>query len=369
MARVQRIAIVGAGLAGLSAAVAAARAGVQVTVFEARAAIAQPAVHVEVAPNLLRELAGLGVAEACVRRGFPCSSPALSDGEGRQRDELRAPHLAGPPWPPGLGLTLADLLALLQEAALAEGAELQLGRAVHALHTDATVRTDDGLSHRFDLAAIAAGRQLPFIGGRATRPVPTTALPLQWCLGLLPRPAALAGTAWVLCRGTGGLKRVCLVPVDARRVGMALLLGADADTRPAALRAALAGENTLLQGLGRWLHDDVPVHACRIADGLLPGPWHQGAVLRIGRSAHRLPLYFGQAAAQVVEDACVLGDLLRRGLSPRAVGPAFTARRQPRVQQVLQVAQQAARWQLQPDSSTDLQALARTLQPLVAEPA
>ncbi|URI07251.1 NAD(P)-binding protein [Aquincola tertiaricarbonis] len=369
MAIVQRVGIVGAGLGGLAAAVAAARAGMQVEVFEARAHIAQPAVHVEVAPNLLRELAGLGVAEACVRRGFPFSSYALFDSEGRQHDELPAPPLAGPPWPPALGLTLADLLALLRDAAQAHRVRLHLGCAVHEVQADATVLTEDGGRHRFDLTAIATGQALPLIAGRPAQPVPTTALPLQACLCLLPRPVVMAGTAWVLCRGAGGLKRVGLVPVDTRRAGVALLLASHADTRHAALRDALAGENRLLRGLGAQLHDEVPVQVCGIANGLLPGPWHQGAVLRIGRSAHRLPPYFGQGPAQVVEDACVLGDLLRQGLTPQALGLAFSARRQPRVQQVLQVALQAARWQAQPESTTDLRALAETLQPLVAEPA
>jgi 2-polyprenyl-6-methoxyphenol hydroxylase-like FAD-dependent oxidoreductase len=369
MAAVQRVGIVGAGLTGLAAAVAVARAGVQVQVFEAQAQIAQPAAHIDVVPNLLRELAGLGLAEACVRRGFPFHSCVLIDSEGRQRDELPAAHLAGPPWPPTLGLVLADLLSLLRDAALALGVQLHLASPVRAVRADATVHTEDGRSHAFDLGIVAAGKGLPSIAGRAAAPVPAETLPQQWCHCLLPRPVALASAAWVLCRGLGGLMRAALVPVDTRRVGLALLLPAEVETQPAALRALLAGECALLRGLGAQLHDGIPVHTRRVASGLLPGPWHAGAVLRIGRSVHRLPPHFGQSAAQAVEDACVLGALLRSGLAARALGPAFMARRQPRVQQVLQVALQAARWQLQPEAGTDLRALSETLQPLVAEPA
>ena len=39
---------------------------------------------------------------------------------------------------------------------------------------------------------------------------------------------------------------------------------------------------------------------CLVRHGVLPGSWHLGGVLRIGRSAHRLPLHFGQDRKSVV---------------------------------------------------------------------
>ncbi|MBL8303508.1 MAG: NAD(P)-binding protein, partial [Ideonella sp.] len=61
-----RVGIVGAGLGGLAAALAAVRAGAQVDVFEALAEPPALPVPIDVVPNLLRDLATLGLGEACV---------------------------------------------------------------------------------------------------------------------------------------------------------------------------------------------------------------------------------------------------------------------------------------------------------------
>jgi 2-polyprenyl-6-methoxyphenol hydroxylase-like FAD-dependent oxidoreductase len=135
------------------------------------------------------------------------------------------------------------------------------------------------------------------------------------------------------------------------------------------MRATLAGQGRLLQSLGALWKDGTQALVRPVRSGLLEGPWHEQGVLRIGHSAHVLPPHFGQAAAQAVEDAVVLGDLLRLQLSRDEMLQAFMARRGERARQVHAVATQAARWDLRPEAATDLPALAAQLAQLVAGPA
>ena len=73
--------VVGGGLAGLACALAAARAGADVDLHEARSGPIGLQAHVDVVPNMLRELVRLGVGDACVRTGFPYRRTSAEQGE------------------------------------------------------------------------------------------------------------------------------------------------------------------------------------------------------------------------------------------------------------------------------------------------
>lgn len=348
MAAVRNVGIVGAGLAGLSAALAASLAGARVEVFEAEARPAMPAAHIEVVPNLLRDLVVLELGASCVRRGFPYQGFAVLDGDGRRHFEIPTPRLAGERYPAALGMVYGDLLALLREAVQSHGAQLHQGVLVR----DAQ---EHGAQHGFDLTVVATGRTGDI-----------ESLPQQWCHALLPRPAWLNGAAWVV--GADRCKAM-LVPVDTKRAGVAVLQAAGSAATPAALRETLAVQGPLLRKLGAHFNDDTPVLVRPVQSGMLHGAWHEHDVLRIGHGAHVLPPHFGQAAAQCVEDAVVLGALLRERLERGALLERFMARRGERARQVHALATQAARWDLRPVADTDLPALAERLAPLVAQPA
>jgi 2-polyprenyl-6-methoxyphenol hydroxylase-like FAD-dependent oxidoreductase len=366
MTAIGQVGVIGAGLAGLAAALAAASAGLRVDVFEAELAPWQPQAHIDIVPNLLRDLVRLGVGEACVRRGFPYHGQTVLDGDGRTQFEIPTPRLAGVQFPSSLGMVYGDLIDLLREAAVALGARLHTGRAVRdACDHDAIVMTD-GERHRVDLAVMASGARPPALAGQAARAVTVDTLPQQWCHALLPRPVTLERAIWVIgMRST----KAMVVPVDTRRAGIAVLQPVGAASAPAAMRATLSRQGRLLQSLGEQWSDDTAAVVRPVHSGLLDGPWHAHGVLRIGRSAHELPPHFGQAAAQAIEDAVVLGALLRTRPSREDLLDAFMARRGERARRVHAVVTQAARWDLRPEPATDLPALAAQLAPLVTEPA
>jgi 2-polyprenyl-6-methoxyphenol hydroxylase-like FAD-dependent oxidoreductase len=366
MAAIRHVGVIGAGLAGLAAAVAAAGAGMRVDVFETEPKPIEPLAHIEIVPNLLRDLAALGVGEACVLRGFPYHGLAVIDGDGRALFEIATPRLAGARFPSCLGMVYGELLDLLRDVAVARGVRLHFGNAVHDAEDAGAVVTMDGARHDVDLAVIASGDALPLIASKPARPLTADTLPQQWCHALLPRPVSLERAAWVI--GTGSTKAM-LVPVDTKRAGIAVLQPAGASSTPASMRAALAAQGSLLQSLGAHWKDGTPMLVRPVRSALLHGPWHAHGVLRIGHSAHVVPPHFGQSAAQAVEDAVVLGDLLQSRPSRDALLEGFMARRGERARQVHAIATQAARWDLHLEASTDLPALAEQLAPLVAKPA
>lgn len=368
VARLRHIGIVGAGLAGLATAIAAAAAGVRVEVFEAAGDLAAPPAQIDVVPNLVRDLSTLGVAEACVRRGFPYRGVSVVDADGGGRFEIATPPLGGARLPAAIGMPYAELMRVLHGAALARGAVVHWLCAVREVEphgVQARIALADGRRLGFDLVVLAgatdvAGIELPLPAG-AER------LPQRWDYVLLPRPQGLDRLTWVV--GPGRAKALIL-PVNVRQAGLALLRyerlpGVPAASTPAQLRAALAVEGALLGRMGASLRDDARVVGRPVRSGLLAGDWHVGAALRIGSSAHVLPPHFGQAAAQSAEDATVLGDLLRAGFDRDELLARFGARRADRAAHVHALASQAARWDLDPEPATDIAALARRLAPIV----
>jgi 2-polyprenyl-6-methoxyphenol hydroxylase-like FAD-dependent oxidoreductase len=361
------IAIVGAGLAGLAAAVAATAAGAHVDVFEAGPQRAAPPAHLDVVPPLMRDLVALGVGEACVRLGFAYQGVAFVDTEGRPVFEVATPALAGARWPAAMGMSYGALLEVLHAAALRQGACFHWGSAVQRVESSARggrVRFGDSGLWEGDLALVAGAQGLaPAAWPAAPR---ETVLPQRWDHALLARPRGLDRATWVLGPGR---RKALLVPTGATQAGVAVLRELHADSSAAALRAQLQAQGPWLAAVAAGIGDDTVVVPRPVRSALLGGAWHDGAVLRIGNSAHRLPPHFGQAAAQAAEDAVVLLDLLQQGLDRAPLLERFMGRRGARAAQVHAVATQAAQWDLKPEPGTDLPALARRLAPIVAHAA
>ncbi|HRD84845.1 MAG TPA: NAD(P)-binding protein, partial [Rubrivivax sp.] len=118
---VRDVVVVGGGLAGLACAAACAQAGARIELLESAASPLSRAAHLEIVPNLLRDLDTLGVAQACVRQGFAFSGSSVVDEDGTLRAELPSRRLAGPLLPPSVGIVYEDLLAILAQRARALG--------------------------------------------------------------------------------------------------------------------------------------------------------------------------------------------------------------------------------------------------------
>lgn len=362
-----RIVIVGAGVAGLATALACAQAGAQVQVLESRAAVPQVPAHVDLVPSLLRDLSRLGVADACVRRGFAYNELAVVDEHGDEGMRLPTPRLVGPQLPPAAGLALDDLLAVLAEAAQHHGATLRRGCEVRAIEPDTGRVQADGEVAEADLVVLATGAESPLVTA-LFGPMRGGAMRHVWWHALLPRPAGLDRSTWMA--GSLG-RRLLLVPIGMSRAGVAVVCSAAVDG-PAdgrALARLLGSWGALPRRIAEMIEPNAPTVLRHVASALREPPWHLGAVLCVGAAAHAIAPPFGQAAAQALEDAVVLGELVAAGHERPQLLQRFMDRRAARVQRLHALTDRAAHWVLHPEPATDLVRIAGEIGALVAEPA
>ncbi len=345
-----RIAIVGGGLGGLAAALFLRRAGLEATVYEQSSALREVGAGIVVAPNMVRPLATLGLAERlptfAVQLEAAWEFRRWQDGRvlsvqpmGEECLRLYGTHC--------YVAHRADLLALLQ-AALPAGM-LQLDRrcvavretpdAAEAVFADGNgretvVRTDvvigaDGI-HSVVRPVVAPEVEARFSGLCAFRClVPAADAP--------PMALRPVQTLWL-----GPERHFVHYPISAARlVNIVAIVPAGewrteswtADGAIADLHAEFAGWDARVLQLvdaatetKRWaLYDRTPL-----------ARWHTGRCALLGDAAHAMLPFFAQGAAQAIEDAVVLAACLR-GVDAQGV-PAALARydaiRRPRASEV-----------------------------------
>ena len=102
---------------------------------------------------------------------------------------------------------------------------------------------------------------------------------------------------------------------------------------------------------------------------LLDQPWNRGRVVLIGDAAHTCPPTIAQGAAQALEDAAVLADvLLVADALTQQVWDDFHARRVDRAKTVVDASNQLAQWQLE-HVQGDVPGLIGAVSALLATPA
>jgi len=199
-----RAVVVGGGIGGTAAAVALARAGIDVRVYEQAQRLTEVGAGVSLAPNGLRMLDHLGVGEGIGRLGARHVSTQLRLSDGRPaRHEPHQFAQAGR----NVGIHRADLLALLVEQ-LPPGTVLTGHRCADFSQdaSGATAGFADGTTASADVVIGADGIHSVLQGSRWSRRSPSSPgwwPTAAWCHAWMrTRPArsgcgsARAGTSW-----------------------------------------------------------------------------------------------------------------------------------------------------------------------------
>jgi 2-polyprenyl-6-methoxyphenol hydroxylase-like FAD-dependent oxidoreductase len=325
-----RVAIVGAGMGGLSAAVALRDAGHEVEVFERAKALAEADAGLTLWPNGTLALRRLGVLDAVRRRGAPLARLHLRRWDG-------APLMGIPTErfdTEAVGVHRADLYAALL-ARLPSGS-IHLNSACEAA-VDATggvtLAGTGGVG--FDLVIAADGARSGFraavCGVDAPRYAGYTVFRGVVAPARSPLPAGLATETW----GRG--LRFGLFPIGGGRwcwyAAVDQPEGAVVPTavRREHLRALFAGWSGPAPGLVAA----TPLILQTDAFIRPPAPrWSQGRVLLIGDAAHPMPPNLGQGACMTLEDAALLGELLSGPRELSAALARFEAERRGRVESI-----------------------------------
>ncbi|WP_437725023.1 FAD-dependent monooxygenase [Sorangium sp. So ce861] len=339
-----RIAIIGGGIGGLTAAQVLLRAGHEVTCFERAAELREVGAGIQVGPNAARVLHRLGLAEPLAKVAVqPVAVEIKRWDTGKVLGSIPGnPEISRRYGAPYYTMHRADLHAALRAGV--PDAALRLGaKCVGVTHgeREAVVRFADGSTHAADAVIGADG-----IRSQIRRSLSDDAPRFSGhvaCRVLVPaaRVPALASPPTVRIWLGPGQHMVCY-PVSG---GSLLNLATAMPSRsPAAESWIREGRREdALAGLAGW-HEDL--HAImNAADGTLELPLYdraalarlgEGRVTLLGDAAHPMLPFFAQGSAQASEDAWVLGRCLE-GVAPEGVAGALRRYEQARARRAAQI--------------------------------
>jgi salicylate hydroxylase len=316
-----RITVVGGGVAGSASAIALARMGADVTVYEAYEDPAGPVgSFISLAANGLRALDALGVLGPVQQAGFPVARQRMWSGRGKQLGEVARNRR---PDDDLLSVTLmrADLVTALRTAALEAGATIIAGRRVSGRetgHADLTVGADgiwSATRRTLDTdAPEPAYSGIYSVSGTSTRPPGIAQDGFNWIFAkhgvfiYLPAPD---GTVWWTAQ------------VSSKRPPATVLTAKDAAA------ADLAGLYRTEPQAAAILQRTTAIRAANLGHTLQPVTRrYDDRTVLIGDASH--PAGAGQGASMALEDAVILArHLADSGTIPQALA-AFDAERQPR---------------------------------------
>ena len=355
MREARTVAIAGAGIGGLSAALGLAQAGIRVMLLERAESLSEAGAGIQLSPNASRVLAGLGLDERIAERAAEPEALDISLGHSGKllvsmplktcRKRFGAPYRT---------IHRADLQAILAEAADDHAEiDLMLGSeavdfAVHANGVTVLAAGPSGHSEFQAEAFIGADGVHSLIraampGGTAAKPSGRTAW--RAMIQAAAAPPSLPADRIGLWLGAEG--HLVHYPVrGGREINLvAIVKETRQDPWPEGWSAPGDPER-LLARFQRWCEPvrqilGASAHWRRWAVLTVDpsGPMALGPVALLGDAAHAMAPYLAQGGAMAIEDAAVLAQELGGAAdgAPAALA-RYQRRRQSRVRRVWRTA-------------------------------
>ena len=319
MASHRRALIIGGGIAGPTLALFLKRAGIEPLVFEAYPRTEDVGGGFQIAPNGLRVLADLGLAEALLREGSPSGDMAFRNHRGRDIGLVRTAR-AGT----AVNIGRSNVHRVLRDAADQRGIAVRYGkrlrdvsvagREVVATFEDGTTEVGDflvgadGVRSRvraWMLPEEAAARdtEMVSIGGFCGRDLlppsdPRDATRLTFMVG----PRYQLGYSrmndglwgwWCHAHGASEAEGTAILTMSFEELRARMLERYAGWSEPV---------ERLIRGTAEWLR--TPIH-----DVPHLSAWHKGPVLLVGDAAHAMSPAGGQGASMALEDAMLFAKL------------------------------------------------------------
>ncbi len=313
-----RIAVIGGGIGGLTAAIALRQRGFDVSVYESSPELREIGAGVSLGPNAMKALRSLGLEDQVAAVGFSSEYQVLRNWRtGRiisstPRQDLRARYGAG-----GCNVHRADLLDVLSGALPND--IVRLGARCASVESDdqvAHARFTDGTEIEADLIVGADGIhsavRTSLFGPDAPR------FTERICYrGLIPVesvPGGFANTDGATWLGPHGAVVVYLVR-RGELVNLVAHYESSTWTEESWIRECDQAE--LIENYRGWneslmrLFSSIPrYYKWALYDRDPLDKWSKGRATLLGDAAHAMLPYLGQGACQSMEDGCVLAAAL-----------------------------------------------------------
>lgn len=352
MTAVSKVLVIGAGIGGLTAAVALRRQSIEVDVVEIAPSLAVYGVGIIQPNNTMRAFNKIGLASACVEAGAAFPGWQIFSEQGDLLMQAPSPTLAAPEYPAVNGITRPRLHEILSGAAYDMGANIRLGESLADF-----VQRDDGVdvtfasggSGEYDLVVACDG----ILSDMRQRLFPDVGAPKFTGLGVwrynFPRPAGMEWGGIYFGRDT----KVGLVPLADELIYMFLVTAEPDNPRydgpglADEMRGRLSNYGGLVAKLAPMIVDPAQVVYKPMHNVMMPRPWHKGRVIVIGDAAHATTPHLAQGAAMAIEDAVLLAELLGDEGPVSTILQEFTERRFGRSKFVVESSRQLVDWELE----------------------
>jgi 2-polyprenyl-6-methoxyphenol hydroxylase-like FAD-dependent oxidoreductase len=323
-----RAIVIGGGIAGPAVSLFLQRGGIAPQIFEAYPEPSTIGGGFQIAPNGMRVLKALGLANQVVAAGAPSDTFAFRNQQGRPIGQIQLRRS-------GYGVTIlrAAFHRVLLEETIRRGVAVSYGKRLSAIEDTGSAivaHFDDGSEARGEVLLAADGvhsqvRALLFpadarprytgvigVGGFAesasTAPRnPHDAHQLNFTLG-----ARLQFGYANMCARQPRWGWWCHLPQEAELTRRDLQAIPDADMRARVLQA-FRGWHSPVESL---VSDTQEVMRTAIYDVPALPAWHRGRAMLLGDAAHAMSPAGGQGASLALEDAMVVGQRLAAGRAP-----------------------------------------------------
>lgn len=332
--KIERILIVGAGMAGLTLAISLRRQGLNPDIVERQPGWPTHGAGIYLVGNAMRVLGSLQLANEVLQNGSTIRTQTLLNAAGQQLAVIDTESV----WAkcgPCVGIRRASLQNILVKAL--GGAGVRFGTSVTALaqqQDSAAVKLSDGSENVYDLVVGADGVRSSIRSHLFGNVQPRFCRQVGWRF-LVSCPASITG--WTLFAGHRGV--FLIIPVGG---GQAYCYADAAVDKP--LEDPLEGRLERLRSRFASYASPVPeslaelqsseqVHYGAIED-ILQEPWSAGSTLLIGDAAHATSPNMASGAAMAFEDALVLSNLVVSGRTVAQTLSDYTTQRLNRVRWV-----------------------------------
>lgn len=335
--------IVGGGIAGLTHAVAARRAGFGVEVVEVRPGWEVAGWGLSLTGPALRALRAVDLDRESIDAGCPIVRTLHCDADGNVRNVMEPPSVLGAGQPTEVGIGRPALHRILRERALAAGAVLRTGLTIHDLH-DNVVRLSDGSAREVTYVVGADGvrsrtRELLGLAGE-----PQFTGQMVW-RALVERPAWAEGIhTWA-----GPTFSTGLIPISASEAYVFMTESAEQppevpeELLAVRMRELLAPFGGAFAGVRDGISSPAQVVRKPVLSVFVPGPWHAGRGVLAGDAAHAPSPQMVSGAALAIEDAVVLAEEMSAHDQPEAGFAAYQARRRERAKALVETSLEIGR--------------------------